>query len=131
MLFHYSDSITRPDFSIPVYGVMELGLNTGTRKYLVGEDEALAQQYSLPDKVTPDTPRTLLALSADDRTVLYKGSLHYFEALRDADVQAQLLILPYGGHGWGFIEEEPARYDPLEEYRELFLSSVKTFILKD
>lgn len=126
----YEDEITRPDFSIPIYGVMELGLNTGTRKHLVGESEDLAQAYSLPSHVTGDTPRTLLALSADDRTVLYNGAVHYFEALQAAGVESQLMVLPFGGHGWGFIEEEPARFDPLQEYREVFHTAVKTFILQ-
>lgn len=122
---------TRPDFSIPVYPVITLKGHRGTRINLVGEDEALARQYSMENCVTAETPRTMIILSADDKVVPYPGAIRYFEALKAAGVQVQLMVLPYGGHGWGWNSEEPGQFDPIREYRAAVLDGVKAFITDD
>jgi len=81
----------RPDFAIPIYpAYMEKdgGLDTA----------------ALP--VTAETPTTFIAIACNDRFTV--GALHYFLALRQAKVRAELHVFQFGGHGCGLRESGDA-----------------------
>ena len=124
----FTDDVTRPDFSILIYPVIDLDHHKGTCRSLVGSDAALKEKYSLQHAVTGEVPPTLLALCADDRVVDPKSSLVYFQALLDCGVPAEMYIYPSGGHGWGFRNEELQARDALGPYRQDFLNHVQDFL---
>lgn len=100
----------RPAFQILFYPVisMDPGLtHKGSRTGFLGENpsEELEAAYSSEKQVTSATPRALMLLSADDRTVVPANSLRYFDALNKAGVPASLMVYPTGGHGWGYREK--------------------------
>jgi acetyl esterase/lipase len=54
-----------------------------------------------PDlKVSGNTPRTFIAMAADD-PVRVENALYYALALRKAKVPVELHVYPSGGHGYG------------------------------
>jgi acetyl esterase/lipase len=82
----------RPDFAVLVYPA-----------YL-----ALAEQNFAPDpelQVTAQTPTTFL-LQAEDDPVHVENSLVYFQALKAANVPAEMHIYAQGGHGYGLRHTE-------------------------
>ena len=126
----FVDAVTRPDFSILVYPVITLepGLtHEGTRLGLVGEDLELADYYSMENRVTANTPPTLLLLSADDDTVPTISSTRYFQKLVENKVPANVHIFPAGGHGYGFTTSDLVN-DNLGRYRDLFFSCLRSFL---
>lgn len=125
----FTDNVTRPDFSVLVYPVIDLDHHEGTRKELVGENAALKERYSLENQVTPTTPRTFLALCQDDKVVNPKSSLMYYNSLLEKGIKAEMYLFPDGGHGWGFLNEELAgRKDGLGDYREIFGECLERFL---
>lgn len=124
-----SDSVTRPDFSVLIYPVIDLAHHNGTRKELVGDDTFLKERYSLQNHVSENTPRTFLALCQDDKVVNPKSSLMYYNSLLDRGIEAEIYIFPSGGHGWGFLNEELAgRKDGLAKYRDIFGECLEIFL---
>lgn len=127
----YTDSITRPDFTILLYAPItsDEPLRTrGSFKTLTGNDPELMERYSAEKHVTADTPPAIIFHSADDRGVKPGNSICYYQALREAGVQAELHIFPMGGHGWGFNTLETAGYDKLGPCREVFNTALFTFL---
>lgn len=102
----------RPDYSILVYPVISMGPEThqGSRDNLLGPDPAaaLVQKYSLQNRVTADTPPTILFHCSDDSAVPVANSLLYYQALIDQGVDAEMHIYNLGGHGFG-ISGRPDR----------------------
>ncbi len=102
------------DFGILVYPVlsMEDGVtHAKTKRLLLGEnptDEQVAH-WTLKNAVTENMPRTMIIACQDDRAVPIRNSLEFYQALTDKKVPAELLILPQGGHGWGFTRSFPMR----------------------
>ncbi len=45
----------------------------------------------------------------DDKTVPVENSLRMYRALRDNKVEAEMVLVPQGGHGWGFEKQIPKR----------------------
>lgn len=131
----YVDELTRPDFSILIYPVIDLSdldiTHHGTRSGLLGDHPSreLLKHYSLQNRVTENTPETFLALSAYDDIVPPINSFLYFRALQDHNVPCQMHVYPLGGHGWGFYHE-PYSPDKLKQYREVFYTDLGRF-LKD
>ncbi len=130
----FVDEITRPDFSILIYPVIDLDLaitHKGTRLRLLGENpsEELLEHYSLNKQVSDNTPVTFIALSSYDKTVAPENSIRYYNALHEHNIECQLHMYPLGGHGWGFYHE-PYSKDKLEQYREVFYADLGRF-LKD
>jgi acetyl esterase/lipase len=77
----------RPDFSILIYPA-----------YLVDKEH---NDNLVPElHVTKETPPTFIIMTEDD-PVRVEGVLHYFKALRDADVPAEMHLYAKGGHGYG------------------------------
>lgn len=124
----YTDSTTRPDFSVLIYPVIlmdEEATNHGTVNNLLGhakdwaerenrtfaqwydglsEYEGLKKRYTTYRNVTPTTPPTFIGVSAYDRTVPVTSSVKYYQALVRNNVPTELHIYPKGGHGWGFTD---------------------------
>ena len=126
----YVDNNTRPDFTILVYPVITLEkefTHIGTRNGLVGDDEASSVYYSMENRVTENTPPTLICLSADDETVHPINSLRYFSELQKNKVEVQMNIFPSGGHGFGFTTSEFGT-DALEPHRKLFFDCILHFL---
>lgn len=125
----YTDEVTRPDFSVLIYPVIDLNHHQGTRKNLVGNSKKLQKKYSLQYSVDDNTPRTYLALCQDDKVVDSRSSLLYYNALLDHGVKAEMYIFPNGGHGWGFYSEEPGKRDALGQHnREVFSATLANFL---
>lgn len=133
----WTESLTRPDFSILIYPVitMEVGLtHKGTRENLLTEkaiwSEHNSEKYSLENQVTRFTPPTFLALSSDDRTVPAENSLRYYNRLIDNEVSAEMHIYPVGGHGWGFHAQgvESNETDILSYARAEFEASLERWL---
>jgi len=96
---------SRPDFQVLVYPVIsfkaEIG-HLGSRKNLIGENPTvnLVDLYSNELHVTTNSPPAFLVSTSDDQ-VKAENSLLYFQALRAANVPAELHIYEVGGHGYG------------------------------
>ena len=131
----YLDKVTRPDFAVLIYPVIDLTTlsvtHIGTRHALLGKNpsEELVDLYSPQKQVTEDTPETFIALSSYDNVVPPVNSFMYFQALQEHNVACQMHIYPIGGHGWGFYHE-PLQPDKLQQYREVFNADLGRF-LKD
>lgn len=96
----------RPAFQILFYPVISMDpalAHKGSRQNLLGDNPAkeLENNYSSEKQVNATTPRAIMLLSSDDRTVAPSNSLRYYESLINAGVPASLIIYPTGGHGWG------------------------------
>lgn len=96
----------KPAFQILFYPVISLDpviTHKGTRQGFLGDNPpaGLQEEYSSELRVTSDTPRALIMLSSDDKTVRPANSVRYYQALIDKGVPASLHIYPTGGHGWG------------------------------
>lgn len=96
----------RPDFMILVYPVISFQddlTHMGSRDNLIGKQPAagLIEHYSNEMQVTPATPPTFLVHAGDDKVVKVENSLRFYEALHKSGVQAEMLIYPLGGHGFG------------------------------
>lgn len=97
---------SRPNFQILFYPVISMvpGItHQGSHDNLLGADapEALVNEYSNEQQVDSLTPRAFLILSADDKVVIPRNSIDYFNALNEASIPVSMHIYPTGGHGWG------------------------------
>jgi acetyl esterase/lipase len=82
----------RPDFSILIYPA-----------YLVDKEH---NDNLMPEiHVTQETPPTFIVMTEDD-PVRVEGALHYYKALRDAHVPAEMHLYAKGGHGYGLRRTE-------------------------
>jgi acetyl esterase/lipase len=102
----YTDSITRPDFSILFYPVITTDKafrHGGSFINLLGENpsDADLHRYSPEKQVNAQTPPAILLLSDDDKGVLPENSILYYQALKRNNIPAAMYIFPTGGHGWG------------------------------
>jgi acetyl esterase/lipase len=86
----------RPDVVMVGYGVMTVGARPGVAT--VNADTA----KPLSERVRKGLPPTFVLHAADDRTVPVANSLTLFQALKAAEVPAELHVYQEGGHGFGF-----------------------------
>ena len=111
LLTMYTDSKTRPDFGVLVYPVLSMISDTHqkTRRLLLGEnhDEMQKARWTLRNNVTKDTPPCFIVACQDDKVVPVSNSLDFYTALTRNNVPAEMLLLPTGGHGFGFQREIP------------------------
>lgn len=82
----------RPDFAVVIYP-----------GYLALSEQNFAPNPEIP--VTSQTPPTFL-LQAEDDPVHVENSLVYFQALKAANVPAEMHIYAQGGHGYGLRRTE-------------------------
>lgn len=100
----------KPAFAVLFYPVITAEKGKGHQfsfDNLLGAGRSPEQSayYSLQNRVTAETPPTLLFLSDDDEAVPPVNSTLYYDALKEAGVPASLHIYPTGGHGWGFQDD--------------------------
>ncbi len=118
-LLCYSEADCKANFGVLIYPVlsMEDGVtHAKTKRLLLGENPTAEQvtHWTLKNAVSTAVPPTLLVACQDDKAVPVRNSLEFYQALTDQKVPAELLILPNGGHGWGFTRTFPNR-DLMEE----------------
>jgi acetyl esterase/lipase len=94
---------SRPDFMVLVYPVVTMGPggHAGSTTSLLGSaptPEAI-HQFSNEKHVTSKTPPSFLAHALDDKLVPAQNSADFYHALKAAQVPAEYLELPSGGHG--------------------------------
>ena len=133
----WTDSITRPDFSILIYPVITLNPATthnGTQRNLLGEkrmtQERYLDKYSMERQAGRQTPPTFIALCSDDKVVPAENSLIYYNRLIETEVPVEMHIWPKGGHGWGFSSEKFVANgkDRLKYARNEFYSSLERWL---
>lgn len=127
----WTDEVTRPDFSVLVYPVISFRLPThdGTRKHLTGGKERYWDYYSMEKQVSTHTPKTLLCVSADDKTVPVINSVAYYQRLLECRVPSELHVYTDGGHGWGFTTVENTGSDRLgERQRGEFFATLERWL---
>lgn len=105
----------RPDFSILAYPVISLGsefAHKGSLRNLLGDnpDPALVKSLANETQVTPDTPRTFLFHTGEDKGVPVQNSLVYYEALVKHGVPAELHVYQNGPHGVGLATGDPVLF---------------------
>lgn len=97
----------RPDIAVLGYAVMTVRPRPGM---------AADRPWTRPlnERVRPGLSPTFILHAADDRTVPVSNSLAMFQALKAADVPAEMHIYQDGGHGFGFSlpPERPASHWP-------------------
>ncbi|HLW06021.1 MAG TPA: alpha/beta hydrolase [Marinilabiliaceae bacterium] len=97
----------RPNFSILLYPVISMDdkiTHKGSKTNLLGNtpNKELVEKFSLENQVTEETPITLIVHSADDGAVPVANTEKYAKSLTDKGVGVTKIILPIGGHGFGF-----------------------------
>lgn len=121
----YGDAKWRPAFQILFYPVitMEQATHGGSRENLLGDAQTPDNifHYSLENQVNEQTPPALLILASDDDVVPPVNSYDYAAALSAHHVPVSMLVVPVGGHGFGFNDQP---YKPLwQEVMADFLAS--------
>ena len=99
----------RASFSVLIYPVVTMGegAHGGSRSNLLGATPSPAQiaTYSCERNVSAETPPSFIALAADDRTVPpASNGIALFNALRAANIAAELHVFEEGGHGFGIAK---------------------------
>lgn len=102
----------RPDFSILIYPVISMtdGLtHQGSREALLGTDpeDQLSRLYSMEQQVSATTPPTFILHAADDPAVPVANTSAYVNELNRKGVPVKKVILPEGGHGFGYKPASP------------------------
>jgi len=114
---HAADSVdranSRPDFAVLAYPVISMSASwthQGSKRNLLGDnpDEALAKKLSGELAVTKNTPPTFIFHTKEDATVPVENSVHYFLALQQAGVPAEMHVFEKGPHGVGLANDYPA-----------------------
>lgn len=103
---------SRPDIAVlgyPVISMVERWMHEGSRNNLLGAtpDPAVAQRLSGERAVTKGTPPTFIFQTNDDSVVPAENSLHYYLALRQAGIAAEVHVFEKGPHGVGLANDDP------------------------
>ena len=104
---------SRPDFAVlgyPVISMIAPWTHLGSKRNLLGDtpDPDLVRQLSGELAVTKNTPPTFIFQTNEDTVVPAENSLHYFLALRQAGVAAELHVFEKGDHGVGLANDNAA-----------------------
>jgi len=104
---------SRPDFAVLAYPVISMSApwtHQGSRQNLLGSapDAALAKRLSGEFAVTKETPQTFIFHTNEDTAVPVENSLHYFLALRQAGISAEMHVFEKGPHGVGLANDDAA-----------------------
>ncbi len=103
----------RPDFSILVYPVISMTdslTHSGSKAALLGTNPnpELVELFTLEKQVTRANPPTLIVNASDDESVIPDNTILFSDELKKHQVPVEVVILPKGGHGFGFRESSPA-----------------------
>jgi acetyl esterase/lipase len=104
---------SRPDFAIlgyPVISMTAAWTHQGSKRNLLGEkpDDELAKRLSGELAVKKDTPPTFIFQTNEDKAVPAENSVHYYLALRQAGVPAEIHSFEKGPHGVGLANDNAA-----------------------
>lgn len=104
---------SRPDFLVlgyPVISMTHPSVHKGSRDNLLGKDPdpKLLELLSNETQVTPRTPPTFIFHTNEDTGVPAEHALLFYEALRRANVPAEMHIFAKGPHGVGLAPKDPA-----------------------
>ena len=96
----------RPDFSILIYPVISFSDSighTGSRNNLIGAtpSQKMIEHFSNELQVNKNTPPAFLVHAKDDKTVPWRNSEDYYDALLKNGVAAKVYYYAAGGHGFG------------------------------
>lgn len=110
----YTSPKARPDYGILVYPVISTDpkiWHRGSFQHLLGKRPTRRQYqaWSIDKQVTTETPPCLIVACEDDKSVPVENSIRMYQALRDHQVEAEMLLVPEGAHGWGFQRTFPKR----------------------
>ncbi|PZX17377.1 acetyl esterase/lipase [Breznakibacter xylanolyticus] len=105
----------RPDFSVLMYPVISMDTlvtHRGSRDNLLGKepDEAMVARFSTDLQVSAQTPVTLMVHAIDDKAVPVANTERYAGNLFARGGNVTKVILPMGGHGFGFDPKRPVAY---------------------
>lgn len=89
----------------PVVNLYGDEIHVGTRLNLVGDDENMARELSIPNLVTNDMPRVFLFTTYDDEAVPFNNSLSLINCLKANKVSLEAHIFPHGPHGVALADE--------------------------
>ena len=100
----------KPDFSILLYPVISFQptiSHGGSRDNLLGSEKSdeLIKYYSNEMQVSEQTPPAFLVHAMDDTGVPVENSIHYYLALKNKKIPAEMHLYPKGGHGYGMRTE--------------------------
>lgn len=114
----------RPDFSILIYPVITMDTlftHMGSRENLIGTSPSneLAEFFSLENQVSEQTPITFMVHAINDKAVPVENSDRYAQTLFEKGGDVTKVILPAGGHGFGFREDTPVGW--WTQYLEVWL----------
>lgn len=104
---------SRPDVAVlgyPVISMTASWTHQGSKQNLLGTnpDVNLATQMSGEFAVKKDTPPTFIFQTNEDTVVPAENSLHYFLALRQAGIPAEMHVFEKGPHGVGLANDDAA-----------------------
>ena len=110
----YTSEKARPDFGILVYPVISMDesiTHKGSCRLLLGEQasDTKRDMWSADKCVSNDTPPCFIVACQDDKTVPVENSIRMYQALTAHHVYTEMILLPTGGHGWGFARQFPQR----------------------
>jgi len=100
------DSISsRPDFMVLMYPVVTMNerfTHMGSRNNLLGTNPSpeLVDYYSNEKQISVNTPPTFIVHSSDDDVVLVENSTAFYKALQEKNIDSEMHIFQYGGHGF-------------------------------
>jgi acetyl esterase/lipase len=104
---------SRPDVAVLGYPVISMTApwtHQGSKQNLLGASPGadLAKQMSGEFAVRKDTPPTFIFQTNEDTVVPAENSLHYFLALRQAGIAAEMHVFEKGPHGVGLANDDAA-----------------------
>ena len=104
---------SRPDFAVlgyPVISMTAAWTHKGSRRNLLGDepDPELAKRLSGELAVTKTTPPTFIFQTNEDASVPAENAVHYYLALRQAGIPAEMHVFEKGVHGVGLANNDPA-----------------------
>lgn len=108
---HFTSEKNRPDFMILAYPVITMNeefTHMGSRNNLIGQNPSkeLEEKFSNELQVTPETSRTFIVATEDDKVVSVKNSREFFDALKRNKVPATIKIYEKGVHGFAFRPQD-------------------------
>lgn len=104
---------SRPDFTVlgyPVISMTAAWTHQGSKRNLLGDppDADLAAKLSGEKAVTKETPPTFIFQTNQDTAVPAENAVHYYLALRQNGVAAEMHVFERGPHGVGLANNDPA-----------------------
>ena len=103
----------RPDFAVLIYPVITMDdtfTHKGPKRNLLGQNPTpeLVEIMSNEKQATAETPPTFLVHTFEDKAVPAENSIHFYLALRRANVPAEMHLYEKGQHGFGLGRQHGA-----------------------